>query len=144
MSTVNLLLVDDEPQVIAMYKRWFQSSRYKIHEALSAIAANQIVKRLKEEDENALLVVLLDEIIPPGQDGISVLKKVKYEFPFSKVYIITGNLEVPRIPNVAYETGVNLGDGFFLKQTLTEEMLMKAVEQGITEQENQYESLKEE
>jgi two-component system nitrogen regulation response regulator NtrX len=137
MKKVNLLLVDDEQKVINTWKKWFDSPRYSISEANSGEEATTFVKRLKEENENAMLVVLLD-VIMPGLDGIDVLARIKGEFPFSKVYIITGNVQTENIPDTAYNTGIYRGDGFFQKQTIDFDKLVQEVEKGIKEQEIQF------
>jgi len=136
MKKVNLLLVDDEQIVISTWKKSFDSVKYEINEAISGAEALDFVKKLKEEDRNARLVVLLD-VMMPGLNGIEVLSRIKTEFPFSKVYVITGNTESDDVPDVAYSTGLNRGDRFFLKQKLNMDDLLKEVEKGIREQEIQ-------
>ena len=61
------------------------------------------------------------------------------EFPFSRVYIITGNVKAANVPDTAYSTGLYRGDGFFLKQELDMDTLLKEVEKGIRDQETQFE-----
>ena len=138
MKKVNLLLVDDEQVAINTWKRSFDPSKYEIAEARSGAEALDFVKKLKEKDKNALLVVLLD-VIMPGLNGIDVLRRIKTEFPYSKVYIITGNVEAADIPDTAYNTGLYRGDRFFLKHRLDMDDLLKEVEKGIREQEIKFE-----
>lgn len=137
MKKINLLLVDDEQIAINTWKKSFDSTKYEIVEARSGAEALDFVKKLKEKDKNARLIVLLD-VVMPELDGINVLRRIKAEFPFSKVYIITGNTEAADIPDVAYSTGLYRGDRFFSKQKLNMDDVVKEVEKGISEQEIQF------
>ena len=138
MKKVNLLLVDDEQIVVDEWKRLFDSSKYEISEASSGEAALKFVEELKEKDKDARLVVLLD-VLMPGLDGIAVLRRIKTEFPFSRVYIITGNVDAGDVPDTAYRTGLYRGDRFFLKQKYDMDDLLKEVEKGIRDQEIDFE-----
>ncbi|MDQ1351760.1 MAG: hypothetical protein QG657_2065 [Acidobacteriota bacterium] len=139
MKKVNMLLVNDEQIVINTWKKSFDPTKYEITEARSGAEALDFVKKLKELDKNARLVVLLD-VVMPGLNGIAVLRRIKTEFPFSKVYIITGNTVATDIPDVAYSTGLYRGDRFFLKQKLDMDDLIAEIEKGIREQESQFKS----
>jgi len=138
MKKVNLLLVDDDPIAIITWKRSLEPTKYEISEARSSSEALDFIKKLKEKDKNALLVVLLD-VLMPGENGIGVLKKIKTEFQFSKVYVITGNTAASEIPNTAFDTGSYGGTRFFLKQNLNMDELLKEVEKGIKELEREFE-----
>lgn len=142
MKKVNLLLVDDEQIVINLWKKSFESTKYDIAEARSGSEALDFVKKLKGKDKNARLVVLLD-VMMPGLNGIKVLGRIKTEFPFSKVFVITGNTESADVPDVAYSTGLYRGDRFFLKQKLDMDDIVKEVEKGIGDQEIQFELIDE-
>ncbi len=140
MNKVNLLLVDDEQVVINTWKKSFDSSVYEITEAKSGADALEFVKKLKEKDKNARLVVLLD-VVMPELNGIEVLKRIKTQFPFSRVYVITGNVEAADVPDTAYTTGLYRGDKFFQKAKLDMDSLIKEVEKGIKEMEIQFQTV---
>ncbi|MFQ5708791.1 MAG: response regulator [bacterium] len=117
MVKVNLLLVDDEPDVLEVWKNYFSYNTFNIHEATSGEAAVRIVDQIKREREARLLFVLLD-VKMPGLNGLKVLEEIKRQVPNSKIFIITGNIEDKDIPNTAYMTGKYGGDGFYEKSKI--------------------------
>jgi CheY-like chemotaxis protein len=87
--TVNLLLVDDEPDAIELFRQKFRrelrQGEYAIHfatsgaEALELIAANGMLQS----------ILLLSDINMPGMSGLELLAEVKRRWPALQVIMIT-------------------------------------------------------
>jgi CheY-like chemotaxis protein len=87
--SVNLLLVDDEPDAIELFRQKFRrelrQGEYEIHfatsgaEALELIAANGMLKS----------ILLLSDINMPGMSGLELLAEVKRRWPALRVIMIT-------------------------------------------------------
>jgi len=69
-NTRKILVVDDEPAICNMLKKFLTKKGYKADIALSG---EEAVKKVKKDKPH---VVLLD-IKMPGMDGVEVLKKIK-------------------------------------------------------------------
>ncbi|MFA6082524.1 MAG: response regulator [Patescibacteria group bacterium] len=66
----SILIIDDEPAIIEMYKIKLEQSQYKVFTALSGTAGIEIAKHEKPD------IILLD-IIMPKINGFDVLKILK-------------------------------------------------------------------
>ncbi|MFH0727559.1 MAG: sigma-54 dependent transcriptional regulator [Pseudomonadota bacterium] len=80
----SLLLVDDEPPVLASLKRLFHKENYDIHSALSGETALSVIR---DTHVDAALV----DLKMPGMDGLTLLKKIKQADPGAVVIILTGH-----------------------------------------------------
>ncbi len=65
-----ILLIDDDPFLLAMYGRKFMAAGFIVHGAQTAAEGLAEAKRLTPD------IVLLD-IMLPDEDGLSVLKKLR-------------------------------------------------------------------
>lgn len=87
--TMNLLLVDDEPDAIELFRQKFRKELrqgdYEIRFAPSGADA------LKMLSENGMLspLVLLSDINMPGMTGLELLAEVKTRWPDLEVIMIT-------------------------------------------------------
>jgi CheY-like chemotaxis protein len=87
--SLNLLLVDDEPDAIELFRQKFRrelrQGEYAIHfatsgaEALELIAANGMLQS----------ILLLSDINMPGMSGLELLAEVKRRWPALQVIMIT-------------------------------------------------------
>jgi CheY-like chemotaxis protein len=110
---VNLLIlvVDDEPDVEALFRQQFRrdlrAGRFKMEFALSASAALQSIK----DAGDAALILILSDINMPGMSGLELLPKAKALRPDVPVIMITayGDADTKR---KALETGA---DALFTK-----------------------------
>lgn len=79
----SLMLVDDEPAILASLKRVFRKAPYHIHTAANGIAALEI---LQHTPIDAALV----DLKMPEMDGMALLKRIETSWPFIQVVILTG------------------------------------------------------
>src|SRR3989338_5680263 len=77
-----LLVVDDEAEICAFLKSFFEERLYEVITARSGEEALEKVEREKPQ-------VLLLDIKMPGKDGIEVLREVKRKYPKVKVIMVT-------------------------------------------------------
>lgn len=77
-----MLVVDDEVEICSFLKDFFEQRGFCVSTAYNGEAALSVCEKERPA------VVLLD-IRMPGQDGIEVLKKIKRQFPGTKVIMVT-------------------------------------------------------
>jgi CheY-like chemotaxis protein len=96
--SVYILVVDDEPDVEALFRQQFRrdlkSERFSLQFASSASEA--LVRAAEIEDPS--LVLILSDINMPGMSGLEMLPKVRAERPKVPVIMITayGDAETRR------------------------------------------------
>ncbi len=87
--TVSILIVDDEPDVVTLFRQQFRretrEGAYVLHFALSA---SEALDRLATDIEPQLIVILSD-INMPGMDGLALLREIKSRRPDLPVIMLT-------------------------------------------------------
>jgi CheY-like chemotaxis protein len=87
--SLNLLLVDDEPDAIELFRQKFRrelrQGDYAIHFAMSGAEALELIAA------NGMLqsILLLSDINMPGMSGLELLAEVKRRWPKLRVIMIT-------------------------------------------------------
>ena len=79
----NLLLVDDEPNILASLKRVFRKAPYKIHCAENGYQALDLIK-------NNIIDFAIVDLMMPQIDGMALLKQIREQWPSIRVLILTG------------------------------------------------------
>ena len=96
--TVYVLVVDDEPDVEALFRQQFRrdlkAERFKMEFAFSAYEALDVAAGIKDPS----LILILSDINMPGMSGLEMLPKVRAERPEVPVIMITayGDAETRR------------------------------------------------
>jgi CheY-like chemotaxis protein len=87
--TVSILVVDDEPDVAELFRQRFRrearQGTYVLHFAGSG---EEALSALDNEIEPELIVILSD-INMPGMDGLTLLQRVKANYPNLPVMMVT-------------------------------------------------------
>ena len=87
--SVSILVVDDEPDVALLFRQQFRreirDGTYVMHVANSGEMA---LEQLSNGIEPTLIVILSD-INMPGMDGLTLLSKIKEQFPDFPVMVVT-------------------------------------------------------
>jgi DNA-binding NtrC family response regulator len=111
---IRVLLVDDEEEFVETLAQRLEVREFDVTTALNGADA---LERLKDKEID---LVILD-LQMPGEDGISVLRKIKELKPLVEVIMLTGHATV----ETAIE-GMKLGAfDFLIKPTETEELVEK-------------------
>jgi DNA-binding NtrC family response regulator len=79
----SLMLVDDEPAILASLIRVFRQAPYNIHTAANGIAALEILQRTHID-------VALVDLKMPEMDGMQLLQHIEANWPSIRVVILTG------------------------------------------------------
>ena len=87
--TVSLLVVDDEPDVPALFRQRFRreakEGAYVLHFAHSGVEAlDQLAAEIQPEP-----IVILSDINMPGMDGLALLREIKTRRPELTVMMVT-------------------------------------------------------
>lgn len=114
-----LLVVDDETEICDFLKAFFEDRDFRVKTAHSGAVAIQEIAAVKPQ------VVLLD-IQMPGMDGMTVLRKIKENFPEVKVIMVTAVETREKI-----EEAIRLGADNYITKPLSLEYLEKDVQEKI-------------
>ena len=87
--TVSLLVVDDEPDVPALFRQRFRreakEGAYVLHFAHSGVEAlDRLAAEILPEP-----IVILSDINMPGMDGLTLLDEIRRRFPDLPVMMVT-------------------------------------------------------
>lgn len=86
---VKILVVDDEQDVEFLFRQKFRkeikSTEFEFYFAFNGDQALQFMATLNPFD----LVMLLSDINMPGMTGLELLRRVKEQFPYLKVIMVT-------------------------------------------------------
>jgi CheY-like chemotaxis protein len=117
MTQSYILVVDDEPSVRALLRRFLEPAGYEIHEAEDAESA----VRLIEERSPAGAVC---DVHMPGANGLWLADQIRAASPTTALILATGDDEVP--------AGESLRPGVvaYLLKPLDRALVLRAVEQG--------------
>lgn len=83
MEGKKILVVDDEPEIIELYREVFTRAGYKILSAESAEEGLEIQKK-----ENCWVAFL--DLKLPDMNGVELCRKLKQAYPITIVYAVTG------------------------------------------------------
>jgi DNA-binding NtrC family response regulator len=109
--TVRVLVVDDEPDVEALFRQQFRrevrQGLYTLDFALSSLAALAILDDTIGEE----IILLVSDINMPGMSGLDLIPEVKVRRPEVPVFMISDYGDAERV-----KTAVARGaDGFLTK-----------------------------
>lgn len=117
---MNILIVDDEPEVLRSFERVFKRrANFNVSVTTSGIASIELIKNNKYD------IVLLDLIIP-DLDGINILERTKPFCPNTEFIMVTA---VDDIENVV--KAIRLGAFDYLVKPVEVERLILSVERAF-------------
>ena len=87
--TVSILIVDDEPDIVELFRQRFRRETrqgdYALHFAESSEGALELLKRgIRPE-----LILILSDINMPGMDGLQLLHELRRGWPQLSVIMVT-------------------------------------------------------
>jgi len=118
MALKHVLVVDDQPTMRQMLRKFLETANYRVSEASNAEVAFATVKSDPPD------IILLD-LKMPGLDGHDVLKTLKADKSFkTPVMVLTGQTNWIDV-DASVEEGV---DAFMAKPVTREQLLLKVEE----------------
>ncbi len=117
-SSKTVMIVEDEPDVLAIYSQVLKEAGYNVVEATNGIEGLRLARSVAWD------LMLLDIMIP-GEDGIHVLKTLKEDkgLHFKPVILLT-NLDSETIINESFNLGA---DGYLIKSEITPDKIVTEV-----------------
>jgi CheY-like chemotaxis protein len=87
--TVSVLVVDDEPDIIELFRQRFRREvrhgDYALHFAESGEQALELLTKVIRPE----LILILSDINMPGMDGLQLLQEIKRGWPHVMVMMVT-------------------------------------------------------
>lgn len=81
--TRSILLVDDEENIRAVLRDFFESEGFEVFEATDGADAIEMTKTKRFD-------VVLTDLMMPGPDGLEVLREIRHVSPATAVLMLTG------------------------------------------------------
>ncbi len=120
VTTDTILIVDDDPNVIAALKRLLHSEPYNVLTVLSGEEALELM------EEHAIDLVLCDEKMP-GLRGSDVLRVMKDKWPDTIRIMLSGQVDVEAVVRA-----INEGEAYrFISKPWNEAELLLTVSQAM-------------
>ena len=116
---MNVLVVDDDPIVVASCRRVLERERFLVTVASNADDALRIL-------EAGRFDLMLADIKMPGKDGLFLLERARIRWPDIRVLVISG-YPTPETVSLSRTAGANA----FLPKPFTPDELMEAI-RGVT------------
>jgi DNA-binding NtrC family response regulator len=115
----DVLIVDDDPPMRHLLRRFLEPAGYWVREAGSAREA------LAQIAESAPAVALCDVHMPGGANGLWLAEQIRLQAPATAIVLVTGDPEIP--PTESLRSGVV---GYLLKP-LNREVLVRIVDDAM-------------
>lgn len=113
-----ILLVEDDPMIINLYKIKFSLSGMNVLTANDGLAALELVKK-------ELPDVLLLDVLIPGKSGLEIMKELKSDPVFSKIKIVAlTNLDDENTKKQVADLGV---EKYIVKANFTPQQVVDTV-----------------
>lgn len=84
MNPIEILAIDDEPEMLGSYQKILKKAGYIVHCALTADQALEILQK------NPNISLIISDLRMPGIDGLTLLEQLRREFPMIPVIMVTG------------------------------------------------------
>ena len=87
--TVSILVVDDEPDVVELFKRRFRRELRRGDYVMRFAASGEAALEALAQDLEPAVMLILSDINMPGMSGIALLNETKRRWPTLPVAMIT-------------------------------------------------------
>jgi signal transduction histidine kinase len=118
-STVKVLVIDDSPDDLLLYKRALKGNADETYDVVAAENGDDGLTRIADRRPDC---VLLDYSLP-GRNGIEVLKRLRAEHPFIPVVMLTGQGN-ESVAVAAIQEGAQ---NYIAKATITPETIRRVI-----------------
>ena len=80
---INLMIVDDEPEIVQMLSRHFRFLGYSVDTASDGMEALEKMTNTKTD-------IVISDIMMPRMDGVELCGAIRKDYPMTRVIMITG------------------------------------------------------
>lgn len=114
-----LLFIDDEPQLLEVFRKYYSQKNYRVLTARSGQEGLKVASREKPD-----LIVM--DIRMPKMDGIQTLEKLRKKDKKTKVIMLTGYGTADTV-----RTTADLGVSDFMGKPFDLEALLRAIQEAL-------------
>jgi CheY-like chemotaxis protein len=114
-----ILIIDDEEQIRAVFREMLERSGYKVFEATNGEEG----LRLQREKPAALIIT---DLIMPEKEGLETIRELRQEFPEVKIIAVSGGGRIG--PQGYLDAAKKLGAACTFEKPVDLEELIQAVE----------------
>ena len=86
----NILIVDDETSIQALLKEHFSKQGHQIYTAGNGHEALTLLEEQKID-------IIISDIIMPEMDGVELVKRVRIEYPITRIIMMTGFVSIDNL-----------------------------------------------
>jgi len=86
--SADVLIVDDDPDILALLRRWLEKAGYRVETMASA---GESLSRMAVATPR----VVITDYIMEEMDGISLLEEIQRQYPLLPVIMLSGKAEIP-------------------------------------------------
>lgn len=119
-SKESILIVEDEPDILAVVKDILESSGYSVHAALTPSEA------IRKASEHPRIRLLLTDVVMPEMNGSELAQKLKSTIPNLKIIFMSGYTADVIGERVVLDDDVN-----FIQKPFSVAILIKTVEKAL-------------
>lgn len=119
---MHILIIDDEKDIKSLFEQKFrQELKNKEYEFSFCYSAEEAIEFLKNFSV-ADIVLILSDINMPGMSGLELLKYIKKNYPYLKVFMITAYDE-----ELNYSKAMDYGADNYITKPIDFELLKKSI-----------------
>jgi CheY-like chemotaxis protein len=115
-----ILLVDDNPDILAFMRTALEGAGYEVHTAPEGAQALAELHRRRAD-------LLITDIFMPGQEGFTTVTRCKAEFPQTRIIVMSAGI-IPGMGHDFLAAAAHLGVGATLRKPFSADELLDTVQ----------------
>jgi DNA-binding NtrC family response regulator len=122
-----ILVVDDDPMVLALVRESLETSEDEEHEILLALNGDRALEMFRAQPCD----LVITDVFMPGKDGLEIMRAVQMIHPEVKCIVMSG--ESVHMGAFALRTAAREGADYTLEKPFSPTMLLEAVDRVLAQ-----------